>query len=117
MLGQLHLRGKCGLLFYDCLLGRNGRLSFFKIDFNFILLSAVVVKESHFESGYGSWTSLGDKEKKWKLSNAKTFKKYPSKLLFSSLDRCDYLLVSMMDPGKTSLCLSLAGEVEGIVVA
>ncbi|KAL9987564.1 hypothetical protein ACROYT_G001896 [Oculina patagonica] len=39
-------------------------------------LQAVVVKECRFQSEYCDWTSLGDKEKGWKLSKAKTFDKY-----------------------------------------
>lgn len=72
------------------------------IYFCFILFLAVVVKECHFESGYCSWTSLGDKEKKWKLSKAKTFDKYPGKLFFAFLAGCDDPMVSAMDCGSTS---------------
>ena len=45
----------------------------------FLFLSAVAIKECYFKSGYCGWTSLGDNEKSWKLSNIKTFVKFPGK--------------------------------------
>ena len=48
--------------------------------FNFFFLpSAVVIKECYFKSEYCGWTSLGDNGKNWKLSNMKTFVKFPGK--------------------------------------
>jgi len=43
-----------------------------------IHLQAVVIKECYFKSEYCGWTSLGDNGKNWKLSNMKTFVKFPA---------------------------------------
>ena len=76
VLGHLNLQGKffIYIYFFSCNYHRDEANVI-----SFLFLSAVVIEECHFKSGYCGWTSLGDNEENWKLSNNKTFVKFPGK--------------------------------------
>ena len=78
VLGRIHLQGEFFYFFSLQFLLRRVK-TLFHFFFVFLLPSAVVIKECYFKSEYCGWTSLGDNGKNWKLSNMKTFVKFPGK--------------------------------------
>ena len=76
VLGHLKLQGKFYIHFFFHREETQTLFPFF--------LSAAVIEECHFKSGYCGWNSLGDNEENWKLSNTKTFVKFPGKWIIYS---------------------------------
>lgn len=107
VLGRIHLQGEFYIFSFPAIFIETGQnvISFFFCFF--LLLSAVVIKECYFKSEYCGWASLGDNGKNWKLSNMKTFVKFPGKweLLTYALPAArmgwyGVLMVSSVDSGS-----------------